>query len=101
GGDLIKLANFYLSTSYQVETLVYGDGTSISLTGGLPIVGGGGNDTLNGTSFGDTMQGWAGTDTLNANSGDDTLAGGDGADTLNGDAGNDTLTGGAGTDALN
>ncbi|TIP25753.1 MAG: hypothetical protein E5X67_23465, partial [Mesorhizobium sp.] len=89
-GDLIKLKNVYLSTSYQIETLVYGDGTTISLTGGLPIVGGAGNDTLNGTSFGDTLSGGAGDDTLNGDAGNDTLTGGAGTDALNGGTGNDT-----------
>src|SRR5262249_46457008 len=81
------------------ETLIYGDGTSISLTGGLPIVGTAGNDTLNGTSFADTLQGLAGNDVLNGNGGNDVFIGGDGNDTLNGNNGNDTLTGGTGNDS--
>ncbi|RWF75673.1 calcium-binding protein, partial [Mesorhizobium sp.] len=58
-GDQIRIMYQYSwgSTSSQIETLVYGDGTSISLTGGLPIVGGAGNDTLNGTNFADTLTG--------------------------------------------
>ncbi|MDX8500902.1 hypothetical protein RFM99_21130, partial [Mesorhizobium sp. VK4C] len=104
-GDQIRLANQYYiySTSYQVETLVYGDGTSISLIGGLPIVGGAGNDTLNGTRFDDTLTGGAGTDTLNGNNGNDTLTGGLGADTLNGGGGNDTyvFNAGDGADTIN
>ncbi|RWM91243.1 MAG: calcium-binding protein, partial [Mesorhizobium sp.] len=97
-GDQIKLAYQYYvySTSYQVETLIYGDGTSISLTGGLPIFGGAGNDTLNGTSFGDTLTGNAGVDTLNGNGGNDTLTGGAGNDTLDGGSGNDTYVFNAG-----
>ncbi|WP_292155621.1 calcium-binding protein, partial [Mesorhizobium sp.] len=61
-GDQIRIMYQYSwgSTSSQIETLVYGDGTSISLTGGLPIVGGAGNDTLNGTNFADTLTGAAG-----------------------------------------
>jgi Ca2+-binding RTX toxin-like protein len=89
-GDLIDLRYQYLVSNYQVETLVYGDGSSISLTGGLPITGTTGNDTLNGTSFSDTLSGGAGNDTLNGNGGNDTFIGGTGNDSLNGGTGNDT-----------
>ncbi|MDX8503708.1 calcium-binding protein, partial [Mesorhizobium sp. VK4C] len=104
-GDQIRLANQYYiySTSYQVETLAYGDGTSISLIGGLPIVGGAGDDTLNGTANGDTLQGNGGADVLNGNNGNDTLTGGLGADALNGGGGNDTyvFNAGDGADTIN
>ncbi|TPI51519.1 calcium-binding protein, partial [Mesorhizobium sp. B3-1-8] len=90
-GDQIKLTNVYLSSSYQIETLVYGDGTSISLTGGLPIVGGSGSDTLNGTSGNNSLYGFAGNDTLNGNGGKDIFIGGSGDDTLNGGSGIDTF----------
>ncbi|MFC3321337.1 hypothetical protein [Mesorhizobium cantuariense] len=102
GGDLIKLTNQYYSAGYQIETLIYGDGTSISLTGGLPIVGGAGNDTLNGTGFGDTLSGGDGTDTLNGYAGNDTLTGGIGTDALNGGSGNDTyvFNSGDGSDTI-
>ncbi|TIR31044.1 MAG: calcium-binding protein, partial [Mesorhizobium sp.] len=104
-GDQIRIMYQYSwgSTSSQIETLVYGDGTSISLTGGLPIVGGAGNDTLNGTNFADTLTGAAGTDTLNGSDGNDTLNGGAGTDTLNGGSGNDTFVfnSGDGIDTIN
>jgi len=55
----------------------------------MPIIGGGGNDTLTGTSD---------PELINGLGGNDVLSGGGGADTLIGDAGNDTLNGGAGSD---
>ncbi|QND63166.1 hypothetical protein HB777_04005 [Mesorhizobium loti] len=102
GGDLIKLTNQYYSAGYQIETLIYGDGTTISLTGGLPIVGGAGNDTLNGTGFGDTLSAGDGADTLNGYAGNDTLTGGIGTDALNGGSGNDTyvFNSGDGSDTI-
>ncbi|TPI60972.1 calcium-binding protein, partial [Mesorhizobium sp. B3-1-3] len=66
-------------------------GTSISLTGGLPIVGGAGNDTLNGTSGNNSLYGFAGNDTLNGNGGNDTFIGGAGDDILNGGSAVDTF----------
>jgi len=56
------------------------------------LIGGGGNDVL---------QGAAGNDTLTGNGGNDMLDGGAGNDTLNGGGGNDTLTAGTGDDILN
>jgi Ca2+-binding RTX toxin-like protein len=53
------------------------------------VVGGVGNDTLDGTG---------GADTLAGGHGDDRLHGGSGADTLSGGVGNDTLDGSLGTD---
>src|SRR5262249_24343290 len=69
----------------QIETLVYGDGTSISLTGGLSIIGSAGDDTLNGTAYNDTLQGGAGNDTLNGGGGNDIYVfnQGDGSDVIN------------------
>ena len=55
------------------------------------VIGGSGNDTLNGSSSNDVLHGLGGTDTLNGNNGNDTLRGG---------AGNDTIDGGAGIDLL-
>lgn len=57
-----------------------------------------GNDTINGGPGNDTISGLAGNDTINGNAGNDTLNGDEGNDTLRGDQGNDTLTGGSGND---
>src|SRR5262249_57910469 len=103
-GDQIRVFQQYLGTPRQrAEERRDGDGTSISLTGGLPIVGAAGIDILNGTSFGDTLQGLAGNDTLNGNGGSDTFIGGTGNDTLNGGSGNDTYVFniGDGSDTIN
>ncbi len=54
------------------------------------IVGGSGNDTLTGSSWGQSLYGGAGNDTLNGAGGDDVLDGGSGADRLNGGSGTDT-----------
>ncbi|TIO47062.1 MAG: calcium-binding protein, partial [Mesorhizobium sp.] len=104
-GDQIRIMYqfFWGSTSSQIETLVYGDGTSISLTGGLPIVGGAGNDTLNGSNGNEMLYGLAGTDTLNGSDGNDTLSGGVDNDALNGGSDNDTyvFNPGDGSDTIN
>ena len=49
----------------------------------------GGADTINGSRFGELLQGLGGNDVLNGNAGDDRLIGGAGADRLAGGAGND------------
>ncbi|MGW6895012.1 calcium-binding protein [Streptomyces chartreusis] len=57
-----------------------------------------GNDTINGGPGNDTISGLAGNDTISGNAGNDTLNGDEGNDTLRGDQGNDTLNGGSGND---
>src|SRR5262249_15025831 len=101
-GDQIRLAWQYLGAAYQVQTLVYGDGTSISLTGGLPIVGGPGNVVLNGTPYDDTLIAGPGNDTLNGGGGNDTFISGPGNDVMNGGSGNDTYiyNAGDGSDSI-
>lgn len=73
------------------------------------IVGLGGNDTINGTSFGDVICGDGGNDTINSHDGNDRVAGGSGNDVISlgagndraiGDAGDDRLIGGTGNDLL-
>ena len=76
------------------------------------VDGGGGADTITGSSFADDLRGGAGNDTLNGGDGNDTLNGGAGTDLLNGgndadtfvitgnEAQNDTMNGGAGTDSI-
>jgi Ca2+-binding RTX toxin-like protein len=89
-GDQIKLVMQYYNTYHQTETLVYGDGNTLSLVSGAPITGTTGNNTLTGTSGNDSLFGFAGNDLLNGNGGNDTFVGGTGNDTLNGGSGNDT-----------
>jgi trimeric autotransporter adhesin len=59
-----------------------------------------GDDTLNATPSGQTLDGRGGQDLLNGAAGTDTLIGGQGNDTLSGGAGNDSLSGGLGNDEL-
>jgi VCBS repeat-containing protein len=64
------------------------------------IVGGAGDDVMNGTSGADIVYGQAGDDEISSADGADTLFGGNDDDTLNGGAGNDVLNGGLGRDDL-
>ncbi len=67
---------------------------------GFLMVGGAGNDTLNGDPFADELQGGEGSDVLNGALGNDTLIGGADNDTLNGGLGDDLFIGGAGDDSI-
>ncbi|WP_392535924.1 beta strand repeat-containing protein [Nostoc sp. C117] len=60
--------------------------------------GGNGKDSLNGGSGNDTLIGSNGNDILSGGNGKDILCGGNGNDRLSGGFGNDTLTGGNGKD---
>ncbi len=62
------------------------------------IVGGPGNDVLDGTPRDDVICGKGGNDRLRGKGGDDILLGGDGNDTLDGGLGADDQSGGTGTD---
>ncbi len=66
------------------------------------VYGGGGADTLTGSSQSNVLDGGAGGDVVNGGGDDDTLYGGfdAGADTLRGGAGNDLLFSGDGPDVL-
>lgn len=84
-----------LSSSRGIETLRYGDGTTLDLTTvSLETYGSPGNDTLDGNRSGYGSR----DDVLFAGKGDDTLNGHDGDDTLNGGAGADRYYGGEGSD---
>ncbi len=74
------------------------DLTGVTNSGVAEILGGGGSDTVTGTTADDVVRGGAGDDTLNGGLGNDQLFGDGGIDTLTGGAGDDTLTGGAGLD---
>jgi Ca2+-binding RTX toxin-like protein len=66
------------------------------------LLGGAGNDALDGGSGADLLQGGAGDDILRGGSGADTIDGGAGDDLLAGGAGGDTFvfTGGGGNDVV-
>ena len=104
-GDLVTLKNQYLlsGASYpnQVQTLVFGDASTMSLTGALKITAVG-NGSFSGTPFNDTIYGGTGTETLNGYAGNNTFIAGSGVETLIGSTGNDTYsyTSGAGLDTI-
>ena len=64
------------------------------------LIGGFGNDTLDGSPNNDQLYGGDGHDDLDGKFGDDVLYGGAGDDILDGDGGDDTLDGGPGADTL-
>jgi serralysin len=64
------------------------------------LIGGDGNDVLDGGGGNDLLIGGDGTDRLNGGIGNDNLIGSDGNDSLDGDSGNDVLVGGDGDDFL-
>src|SRR3954454_20286991 len=64
------------------------------------LIGGPGNDLLNGTPKNDVMKGLGGNDIINGLQGNDSIDGGTGNDRLSGSEGNDKISGGAGKDTL-
>jgi len=65
------------------------------------VTGGSGDDGLCGGQGNDVIYGDAGDDSIKGGQGDDLLCGGKGDDTIFGSLGNDTLRGGLGDDSLN
>lgn len=59
-----------------------------------------GDDSIKGSSEGDSLYGYKGDDLIYGNAGDDNIFGGKGKDTLYGGEGGDTMFGGAGKDFL-
>ncbi len=117
-GDTIDLESQYAGR--QMQTLIFGDGETISLTqgntihavgdgafdGGLQndiIYGGTGTETLAGISGNDSYVADAGTETINSGLGNDTYAyaSGDGAVTINDAGGANTLKLGSGLTQAN
>ena len=70
-------------------------------TPGIVLVGGPGNDWLNGSAGDDKMNGAGGNDILIGNAGNDELGGGSGDDVIVGGDGNDTGFGEDGNDRIN
>lgn len=68
----------------------------------VTILGGGGDDVIQGTELADTIEGGEGNDAIEAGEGNDRVTGGTGLgnDRLDGGVGADTLTGGSGRDTL-
>jgi Ca2+-binding RTX toxin-like protein len=82
-----------------------GQSTAVTnrLVGGMGddiLEGNAGNDTLEGGPGRDSASGGAGNDTISGNAGDDTLDGADGNDSLDGGTGIDVIDAGLGTDTV-
>jgi len=94
GGEEIRILNWFLGTEYQVETVLFENGSS-SLTGDkvteLAQYAGG----TGATAFSDILTGSSGDDNIYGLEGDDMIYGYGGSDSLEGDAGNDVLVGGS------
>ena len=99
------------NVGFDVETVIGGNGDDMldggddphTLTGGPGddvLIGGNTDDTLNGGDGNDRLAGGGGNDTLQGGAGNDQLDGGQGNDTIDGDTGDDTLDGGQGNDTL-
>jgi Ca2+-binding RTX toxin-like protein len=94
--DQLLFDEFLWRSEYQIDQLVFGDGTVwdsamiFDQALGLTLTGTDADNTLRGSVLGDVLTGLGGNDTLNGNAGDDQLVGGLGDDILSGDEGDDT-----------
>lgn len=99
--NTITVVDFFLGGGSVVESVLFADTTSISLT---PLVSGtqgdGSPNTLNGTSGADVIFGNGGDDVVTGSDDADSLFGGDNDDTLTGGSGDDVLDGGDGEDTV-
>ena len=77
-------------------------GDTITAAGGVSVyaAGGGGNDSLTGSTGADYLEGGAGNDTIVTGTGNNGATGGAGTDTITGNTGHDTISGGAGNDSI-
>jgi len=96
--DKLTLQGWYLTSDFQVERVVFADGTiwTTSDLANAPFVGTDGSENINGSMGNDVILGLGGDDSLNGYAGDDRLDGGTGNDALNGHDGNDTYVFGKG-----
>jgi hypothetical protein len=94
--DQLVLSTFLWRSDYQIDQLVFGDGTVwdsamiLDRALGLTLTGTDADNTLRGSVLGDLLTGLGGNDTLIGDAGDDQLVGGLGNDILSGDEGDDT-----------
>jgi len=85
---------FYLDSEFQIESLVFNDGTlTLAQINSQLNIGGSGNDTLWGSTSNDTLDGKGGNDTMYGSGGNDTYIYGIGY-------GNDTILEFSGTDQV-
>ena len=91
--DILSVRNFCLGPEYQIEGVLFADGTvwtAADLKAGAIVYGTDANETLNGSDQADTLKGLGGNDILYGYGGNDILNGGSGSDILTGGDGNDT-----------
>jgi len=100
--------DFETATSHQIDVEVtdsaggtYSETITIAVDDLNEMMGGNGNQTLDGGAGDDYLYGGNGKDVLNGNGGNDILDGGNGQDTLNGGDGHDILLGGGSKVTLN
>jgi Ca2+-binding RTX toxin-like protein len=107
--DDLSIIDFFNSTGVGagagfIETVANLSGVNILSqlqVGNDTILGGAGDELLDGWLGNDRLNGAAGNDTLWGHTGNDSLLGGDGNDILNGGVGDDVLTPGLGNDQIN
>jgi Ca2+-binding RTX toxin-like protein len=103
-GQRLFLIEGQFYTGGSIETLKYGDGTTLNLmTYSHTVNGTASDDTLYGVSIGgggNKLNGLDGNDYIYAGTNNDIVTGGNGNDTIFGEEGNDTLSGNAGDDLI-
>src|SRR5213592_3639627 len=101
--DEVRIANWFSAPSFQLERVVFDDGTvwDAATAGSLRRLGTEGNDVLFGSAVsGGLLLGRGGDDVLIGGAGNDTLDGGTGNDFLNGSSGDDVYLAGSGQDSV-
>ena len=90
--DLICIQNFFYSDDNRIEQLKFDDGSVLNLAKhGLTLTEARSSNTINGTSYDDTLIGGNGNDILNGYDGKDTLIGNKGNDAIDTGAGENTV----------
>lgn len=89
-------ADIVVRTGEGNDEVAVAPGTKLRLT----LLGGTGDDTIDGGDGDETILGHTGADRIHAGSGNDRASGGAGRDYLDGYRGDDTLTGGEGNDVM-
>ena len=98
--DLSGIVNSYIGADLTGAAVALSDDTLNGSSSSDWLDGFGGNDVLNGGAGDDFLLGRIGNDSLYGGSGDDIIIGGDGNDSIHGNEGNDLLVGGEGNDSI-
>jgi Ca2+-binding RTX toxin-like protein len=103
GGTIQINDHFVGGTTYQVETIVFSDTSTLDLstiTNAETFLTSGNDSYSPGLNVNQTVHGGAGRDDITTGSGADVLDGGEGNDTLTGGTGNDTYIASPGFDSI-